>query len=386
MTPPSLLVLAALIIFFLSFTAGSHSFDLSYIERMSGLTSNTQELDRFQHVQRVDESIFLGIQIAGGHILLPILVLTIIFSKRISRHPIFVTFCMCWIFSSIMYSMLVYTGRSSDQLLSLDPSYNTCLIQASLLNGTQALTSTITLSLVVHLLVLFQAFLRGNVHSPAFGLARKRGLLYTSAFIGIPFTAFFIFTIYTLMAGSSIAYDSDGDLIPGSNLSVPAVFYCVILQNADFTYSLDPGLKLLRDVYIYTTAISFTTVCFEMFIAYTVFRNRGVLNEKLPGEYGNWKTLFLRVILFSLYRIVSVCLNLAIIVHPDALLLVGIAKANLYNGVIDFVQATIPLVAFLIFGTEKDVLRVWQFWKKDASVKRGKTSIRALTASIAEKS
>ena len=57
-------------------------------------------------VQDVDESIYLAIQIIGGHILLPLLVITILLKKTVNRHPVFVNFCVSWIFSSVVYSML----------------------------------------------------------------------------------------------------------------------------------------------------------------------------------------------------------------------------------------------------------------------------------------
>ena len=57
-------------------------------------------------VQDVDESIYLAIQVIGGHILLPLLVITILLKKTINRHPVFVNFCVSWIFSSVVYSML----------------------------------------------------------------------------------------------------------------------------------------------------------------------------------------------------------------------------------------------------------------------------------------
>ena len=62
------------------------------------LTSNT--------VQRVAETVFLVLQVVGGQVLLPLLVLAIIFSKKVSRHPIFTNFCFSWIVSSIFYSLL----------------------------------------------------------------------------------------------------------------------------------------------------------------------------------------------------------------------------------------------------------------------------------------
>ena len=57
-------------------------------------------------VQDVDESIYLAIQIIGGHILLPLLVITILLKKTVNRHPVFVNFCVSWIVSSVVYSML----------------------------------------------------------------------------------------------------------------------------------------------------------------------------------------------------------------------------------------------------------------------------------------
>lgn len=57
-------------------------------------------------VQDVDEAIFLGLQVAGGHILLPILLLTVLVSRNVKRHPVFHSFCASWIFSSIAFSLL----------------------------------------------------------------------------------------------------------------------------------------------------------------------------------------------------------------------------------------------------------------------------------------
>ncbi|KAI5115303.1 hypothetical protein M0805_004498 [Coniferiporia weirii] len=318
-------------------------------------------LDHYQHVQRVDEGIFLGIQIVGGHILLPILVLTVVFSKRVTRHPVFVNFCISWIFSSIIYSLLVYRGRSSDDNLSLDPSYDTCLVQAALLNGVQALTVCTNLALVMHLWILLRSRSK-STRSLAFLEKEGMGLLYTCCLLAAPFAIFMIFTIYSVVAGSGSAIDESTNLpIPDSNLSVPGVFYCVILFNANFSASITPGLKLVRAVYGFSVAISFITVCFEALVARLVYDQRSEL-RKISNS--GWLSLFLRLVSFSVYRIIALCLNLAVILHPDELLLVGIANNNLFNGVIDYFQAAIPLVTFLVFATEKDVLSVWCFWRK----------------------
>jgi uncharacterized membrane protein (DUF485 family) len=51
-------------------------------------------------------SIFLGLQVAGGQILMPILLATVICSKGVSRSLVFVNFCCCWVLSSIVFSLV----------------------------------------------------------------------------------------------------------------------------------------------------------------------------------------------------------------------------------------------------------------------------------------
>ena len=52
-----------------------------------------------------EQAIFFLLQIIGGHIGLPILLIFSIFSKRVHRNLIFLNFCAIWIFSSIVFSL-----------------------------------------------------------------------------------------------------------------------------------------------------------------------------------------------------------------------------------------------------------------------------------------
>ena len=56
--------------------------------------------------------------------------------------------------------------------------------------------------------------------------------------------------------GGNIAYSFESDsYLPGSNLAVPGVLYCIVLQNSTST-SLDSSLGLLVSQYSY--ALNFT--------------------------------------------------------------------------------------------------------------------------------
>lgn len=49
---------------------------------------------------------YFALQLAGGHVGLPILVLIFIFSRRVHRPASVVNFCLTWILYSVSYSLL----------------------------------------------------------------------------------------------------------------------------------------------------------------------------------------------------------------------------------------------------------------------------------------
>ncbi|KAF8476490.1 hypothetical protein JB92DRAFT_1881013 [Gautieria morchelliformis] len=62
-------------------------------------------LNRQDEELRRQQAIYLALQIIGGHIGLPILLLFSIFPKKAPRNLIFLNFCFTWIFSSITFSI-----------------------------------------------------------------------------------------------------------------------------------------------------------------------------------------------------------------------------------------------------------------------------------------
>lgn len=85
---------------------------------------------------------WLSLHIIAGHILLPILAVVFMFLSK--RHATLVNLCFAWIFTSICSCLLLYAGKHKGP----EPSYELCLIQASLLYGTTPLTAVACLALV----------------------------------------------------------------------------------------------------------------------------------------------------------------------------------------------------------------------------------------------
>ena len=55
---------------------------------------------------RRSQSAFLALQIAGGHIGLVVVLAFAVFSRRVRRDPTYMNFCITWIFSSVVFSIL----------------------------------------------------------------------------------------------------------------------------------------------------------------------------------------------------------------------------------------------------------------------------------------
>ncbi|KLO08565.1 hypothetical protein SCHPADRAFT_605159 [Schizopora paradoxa] len=209
---------------------------------MFGAGTLVDERIHISRIQRADETIFLWLQVTGGQILLPILVLTIVLSRHVHRNPVFINFCCSWIVSSVVYSLLwvptrfnsssgddlelssVYRGRSDPKDLSLNPSPQECLIQASLINGVLPLTACTTLGIVVQLLSNLYYLKKGNLED-----GFKKRHMFTLSLLVFPYLVFLLFTLVSVVVGSPIAVDANRIPIPNSNLAIPGVFYCVIV-------------------------------------------------------------------------------------------------------------------------------------------------------------
>ncbi|KLO12238.1 hypothetical protein SCHPADRAFT_433214 [Schizopora paradoxa] len=153
----------------------------------------------YSKIQRKDETIFLWLQVAGGQILLPILVLTILLSRNVHRNSVFINFCCSWIFSSIVYCLLVYRGRSDSKDLSVDSSGTECLVQAAFINGVMSLTACTTLGVVLQLSSSIYAVKKGFV----VGTFRDR--FFRRILLLSPYAVFTSFTVVSAVLGDRTA-------------------------------------------------------------------------------------------------------------------------------------------------------------------------------------
>ncbi|KZS91474.1 hypothetical protein SISNIDRAFT_487446 [Sistotremastrum niveocremeum HHB9708] len=94
----------------------------------------------------VNRPILLTLQIVGGHVGLPILLVTFCFVKR-KRSMVVIHFCISWIIFSISGSLQSYTPIP----LHLITSQGLCLLSQAADDGATIMTALSTLSLLLNL-------------------------------------------------------------------------------------------------------------------------------------------------------------------------------------------------------------------------------------------
>ncbi|KAF8582423.1 hypothetical protein K439DRAFT_156444 [Ramaria rubella] len=115
------------------------------------------------------QTAFLALQISGGHIGLVIIFVFGVFSRRVNRDPTFMSFCLTWIFSSVVFSLSLYKGVEDNTTLNtlgeLNPDF--CLAQAVLTAGAQVLTACSTLTWVIQLWIVLHATIYRCEYEPS---------------------------------------------------------------------------------------------------------------------------------------------------------------------------------------------------------------------------
>ncbi|KAF8531770.1 hypothetical protein JB92DRAFT_2848746 [Gautieria morchelliformis] len=287
-----------------------HSTDNVQLQLTPDASAILDSMNRLDEQLGEQQAIYRALQIIGGHIGLPILLIFSIFPKKTRRNVTFLSFCFTWILSSITFSIGLYR---------LGPA-SRCLIQAALVPGTQAMTDTAMCSLIVQMWL----DIRAAIYGP-----RKPGQIRRTRIAAVERA--FIF----------------------SQLN----FYCFL--------SLSRILVLCQ--YILLFVILMVTLILDVCIIRILYRHWRFFRR--TGEKGLQISLsvILRVIFFCVYRVVVAVAYVATMLSAWRMLIpsgpkgIGLSFIPVW---VDMLQAGTPLVAFLIFGTSKEFLDALMFWKR----------------------
>ncbi|KAI0328134.1 hypothetical protein GY45DRAFT_1372588 [Cubamyces sp. BRFM 1775] len=267
--------------------------------------------------------VFLTIQLAGGHIGLPILVATFLFSKTAKRHPTVVNFCVIWILYSIIYCLLLYGGPD----LQENPPHALCLAQAAMNYGAPPMAVVAGLGVVLQ---VWSTFVEPWKEARLAHIPRWVKLF---AILAPPYLVFIAFSL-------SAAYYG---LANPHWVTVKNGLYCGLLH----------GKFEMLAVPIFCGIFIIIIVGFEIATFVRYLHGRRLIKEVCPLVELKKRSLspWCRAGLFLVYALLtfSAC--------------VMDLKQDL-NAFAYMIQATLPLAAFLIFGLQKDVVLTWLLWNR----------------------
>jgi hypothetical protein len=268
---------------------------------------------------------WLVLSIWPSHFGLPLLLAIIIFSKRIQRHPTFISMCLNWIISGFASSILLYAGQATGP----EPSKLLCLVQASLLYGVPPMASMGAFLLVFQMFsAIRSSFTRGekNIPDPPLRLF---------AMLAAPYVLFIAFAIATASVGSAN---------PDSVSRNRRYFYCSVKSS-----------RLTDTMSLVSAIILVTTLIFEVWIIVALYR-RGMALRRQGSRLRTSMELSLpiRILIFGIYVAVGMSLSIVNVRSPT-------------SPVPDLMIATTSGSVVLLFGSQPDILRVLCFWRRPES-------------------
>ncbi|KAH9847238.1 hypothetical protein C2E23DRAFT_871909 [Lenzites betulinus] len=273
-----------------------------------------------QDQEHAELKVFLAFQFAGAAGLFAVLI-TAVLAPKVYRHFTWLNFCISWLIYCVSYTLLAFSGQ---QLRPEPPSYPLCLSQAVLIYAAPVLVAMSTFSLVLQLWFTLSNALRPSKQT------RKASMWQNGFLLLAPYVAWLGFIITMLVIGTQN---------PSKVQRAGALVYCTIKAGA-------PG----NATAIVVAAILLAMVVLDVYIGTVLYKNwRALRGSDHPGAIPF--SLIVRVAIFSF-----VCV-------------VGIGCAFLFLSNISFfagntIIALMPLIAFLVFGTQRDIIGVWMFWRR----------------------
>ncbi|KAF8531737.1 hypothetical protein JB92DRAFT_2848164 [Gautieria morchelliformis] len=332
-----------------------HSVDSVQLLLTPNASALLDSMNRPDEQLRQQQVIYRALQILGGHVGLPILLIFSIFSKKAQRDPTFINFCFTWIFSSITFSVGLYRLGPASQFfgatLPFIHSGQECLNQAALVSGSQPMTDTAMCALIVQLWFDIRAAIHGP-HSP-------RQIRWTRAtLLAAPYVSLLAFSLPALSATTS-------DIASGRVIAVAVQtnFYCLLIDEKITSRSSSQGPFLISQ-YTVLLSILIVTLIFDACIIHILYRRWRFFQRTGEKALQIPLSVAFRVIIFCAYRLVVAVAYVATMLQTQGIsVLGGPNEASFIPVWVDMLQAGTPLVAFLIFGTSKEFLDALMFWR-----------------------
>lgn len=279
-------------------------------------------------------AIWFSFQILGGQIMMPILVATFVFSKTAKRDPTLVNLCGTFILTGFCGCLLLYAG----QAYGPEPSKGLCILQASLVTACPPTWSVAMLALV------YQTWHSLDTKLKTRPISRRWKIFMVLA----PYIAFLGWaTITAILSG----------MHPAKVSRKRRLLYCS-LDYEHYTNSVS----------IATTVACAVIIAFAVRLGVRLFRAWRFAHRAGQVPDVNFR-LALRLVVFMLY-----------IFGGTVFSVWSIFDRQMDTTGRDLFIATMGVAVFVVFGTQRDVVQAWFFWRRPRSTDSRLEDEKTLTA------
>ncbi|PIL22504.1 hypothetical protein GSI_15193 [Ganoderma sinense ZZ0214-1] len=262
--------------------------------------------------------IWLFFNIAGDQILLPFLVLTLLFSRAVTRYPTVINVCVTWIIAGIVSSLLFYTG----QHVGPEPGKGTCIAQMALFASVPPMTAVATLALVYY---TWSTCRCSKLHT---GPKARMSRLTTICLLVVPYVVYTCFVVVGTYLG--LRYPESVD-------RSRRLFYCSI-GNVAFN----------NVIVLFTAGVCLLTAALQAHLFVLLSQSWSVFRRAGLGT-GVDIQLATRVGIFVAYLVATSCVMLSTFAPA----------MDAHRAFPDLFGTSTGTTLFLVFATHPDILRAW---------------------------
>ncbi|KAF9445361.1 hypothetical protein P691DRAFT_735097 [Macrolepiota fuliginosa MF-IS2] len=261
-------------------------------------------------------NIFIALQITGtlGFFLI---LLTAFLSPQVFRHPTWFSFCLSWIVWGVSFSLLFFAGQQTHVT-----SQSLCIAQSALVYAVPVLTGLTSVALVVYLLL--------NVLSALLSRTAAKPHFVMFLLVCIPWllggAAFMSFLLYAIKHPSDVQLNHNGT-------------YCGIVNS-----------YLPKITAVTSTCLAVTIVILEILIGIILYRHKSYIHG-FPQSV----SLATQLALFTTVALSAAGIGLVFV------------ATRTRGAVFDIMMSAVLLAASVIFGSQRDILLTWMFWRPRSS-------------------
>ncbi|KAN0125707.1 hypothetical protein V8E52_000914 [Russula decolorans] len=270
------------------------------------------------HVRALFDAWF-SLNIIGGHFLVPVLVITFLFSKA-KRDATLINFGIILILTSFINCLLLYTS----EYLGPEPSKGLCIFQAAGFGASAPTWAIAALTLVVQI--------RSKVE--------LKTAPWLFSMIIMPYIVLIVFMILILVVGFQR---------PDTVTRERRTLYCSLDSHLISLFSI--GFTLTNCLVAFGLGVS---MCYQICNILRMVR-------EVQRSQIRFIPVAVRLLIFLAYIFLGLLTGL-----------MSIWGRHTYAR--DIYTSTFGIAFFIVFGSQRDVLRVWRFWRKDETTTRSTTA------------